>query len=97
MTKDNWKTIRVPAEAYEAAKAQKDEHSRTWGEQLVCNNTTTTEVVDVDNIVAQLEQQIDSLAFDGALDDETAERMISSLNVLEERTGKIERQLEELP
>jgi len=52
MTKDNWKTIRVPVEAYEKAKEQKENNNRTWGEQLVCNNTTTTEVVDCDNVAS---------------------------------------------
>mgnify|MGYP000435656514 CR=1 FL=1 len=32
---DNWKTLRVPPEAYDRAKAQKEDHNRTWGEQLV--------------------------------------------------------------
>jgi len=35
MTQDDWKTLRVPPEAYETAKAQKDDADRTWGEQLV--------------------------------------------------------------
>jgi len=58
VAQNNWKTLRVPPEAYEKAKAQKEEHNRTWGEQLVCNNTTTTEAVDVDNIVATLVDEI---------------------------------------
>jgi hypothetical protein len=57
MTEDNWKTLRVPPEAYERAKAQKDEHGRTWGEQLVCDNPTTTEVVDVDALIDELGAQ----------------------------------------
>lgn len=32
---DDWKTLRVPPEAYEAAKAQKEDAGRTWGEQIV--------------------------------------------------------------
>jgi len=35
MTQDDWKTLRVPPEAYNTAKAQKEEAGRTWGEQLV--------------------------------------------------------------
>lgn len=35
MTETEWKTLRVPKDAYEEAKAQKEEHNRTWGEQIV--------------------------------------------------------------
>jgi len=35
MAQDDWKTLRVPPEAYNTAKAQKEEAGRTWGEQLV--------------------------------------------------------------
>jgi len=35
MTQDDWKTLRVPPEAYDTAKAQKEQAGRTWGEQLV--------------------------------------------------------------
>lgn len=38
MSGDNWKTLRVPPEAYDQAKAQKEEHGRTWGEQIVRDN-----------------------------------------------------------
>lgn len=31
----DWKTIRVPESAHEDAKSQKEEHGRTWGEQIV--------------------------------------------------------------
>jgi len=54
MTQDNWKTIRVPEDDYQEAKAQKEEHGRTWGEQLLCNNNASTESVDTDEIVAEL-------------------------------------------
>lgn len=30
-----WKTLRVPTDAYEKAKAQKEAHGRTWGQQIV--------------------------------------------------------------
>lgn len=32
---DDWKTLRVPKEAYEQAKEQKEANDRTWGEQIV--------------------------------------------------------------
>jgi len=35
MPQDDWKTLRVPPEAYDTAKAQKEQAGRTWGEQLV--------------------------------------------------------------
>jgi hypothetical protein len=59
MTEDNWKTLRVPPEAYDRAKEQKEKHGRTWGEQLVCDNPTTTEVVDAAEIVERLSQTSD--------------------------------------
>jgi len=31
----DYKTLRVPAEQYEAAKAQKEANNRTWGQQIV--------------------------------------------------------------
>jgi len=96
MTQDDWKTLRVPPEAYDTAKAQKDEHDRTWGEQLVCDNTTTTEVVESDAVVEDLMQEIDTLAFDGAISEQEAERMMNSLNTIEERTNSIESTLEDM-
>jgi len=85
MTQDDWKTLRVPPEAYEKAKAQKEENDRTWGEQLVCDNPTTMEVVDlsdIDTTVSQSDVDVDAI--------------MQQLAVIEERTGKLERQLEEL-
>jgi len=61
MTQDNWKTLRVPAEAYKQAKQQKEEHNRTWGEQLVCDNPTTTEVVETSEIVEELSNHGDNV------------------------------------
>jgi len=73
MTRDNWKTLRVPPEKYEEAKAQKDEHGRTWGEQLVCDNPTTTEVVALDEIDAQLSHDSNNV-------DAIAERVVEELS-----------------
>jgi len=97
----DWETTKIKADV----KAQAKEMDPTFTEIMQAGidalngshtNTHTTEVVDATEIVDQLSQQIDSMAFDGSLDDETANRMIRSLNALEERTNKIERQLEEL-
>jgi hypothetical protein len=35
MTDDDWKTLRVPADAWEQAQEQRQEAGRTWGEQVV--------------------------------------------------------------
>lgn len=61
MTEDNWKTLRVPPEAYEQAKEQKEKHGRTWGEQLVCDNATTMEVIEAGEVVEELSHE-DTLA-----------------------------------
>lgn len=34
----DYKTLRVPEDAWEEAKAQKEENGRTWGEQIVRND-----------------------------------------------------------
>lgn len=39
----DYKTLRVPEDAWQEAKEQKEANDRTWGEQLVCSNNTTTE------------------------------------------------------
>jgi hypothetical protein len=46
MSGDNWKTLRVPPEAYDEAKAQKEQHDRTWGEQLVRPDGDSADAVD---------------------------------------------------
>ena len=38
---NGWKTLRVPADKYEKAKAQKEENDRTWGKQIVRPDSTT--------------------------------------------------------
>jgi len=68
MSGDNWKTLRVPPEAYDKAKAQKEANNRTWGEQIVRADDDTT---DLDTLAA-------------------------SLATIEERTGRIERELDEV-
>lgn len=50
MSDDGWKTIRVPVSAYNEAKQLKEEYNRTWGEQLVADDTKEMTVVDVDAI-----------------------------------------------
>jgi len=56
MTDDNWKTLRVPPEAYDEAKEQKEAAGRTWGEQVVRQNDDTNSDVDelIDTIAAEV-------------------------------------------
>jgi hypothetical protein len=77
MSRDNWKTLRVPPERYEQAKAQKEEHNRTWGEQLVTDEPEVTEVVPVDELLDQLEIEVN-----GGLD--ATERKAIAREVAEE-------------
>jgi hypothetical protein len=68
---DDWKTLRVPTDAWETAKEQKEAAGRTWGEQIVrgdSDNDTTTDLT--------------SLA--------------DAVETIEVRTGRIERELEDL-
>ena len=53
--------MRVPAEAWEQAKAQKEDNDRTWGDQIVrdVDSDSTTEIdtdAIVERIVTTLEQ-----------------------------------------
>lgn len=52
--------------------------------------------VDVDAIIDELKTAIDTTAYDGGLSDEHAEELLSSLEAIETRTGRIERQLDTL-
>lgn len=67
MTEEDWKTIRVPESAFEDAKEQKEEHNRTWGQQLTHGNnvdaTGENDSVNIDatdvGIVAELQQLLE--------------------------------------
>jgi hypothetical protein len=83
MTKDDWKTLRVPPEQYEKAKAQKEEHNRTWGEQLVCSNPTTTEVVEAEEITEEI-KNIVSMANEPGVEI-NVKRVINRIDDLENR------------
>jgi len=56
MSKDDWKTLRVPPEAYDQAKAQKEDADRTWGEQLVA--PVEPDMTDPDDLAARIVEQI---------------------------------------
>jgi len=55
MSGDNWKTLRVPPEAYEEAKAQKEANGRTWGEQVVRPDDDRTDLDALANSLATIE------------------------------------------
>jgi hypothetical protein len=79
MTDDNWKTLRVPPEDFEHAREQKERHGRTWGEQLVCEDPTVTEVVDADALADELARevarQLDHAQLANAVADEVEARL----------------------
>jgi len=57
MSGDNWKTLRVPPEAYEEAKAQKEANGRTWGEQVVRPDDDRTDLDALANSLATIEER----------------------------------------
>lgn len=71
-----WRTLRVTESAYRKAKDQKEEHGRTWSQQLVAEETV--EVVEVDDIV----DRIDTPGFGGAISDEKAKEILGKLDDL---------------
>lgn len=89
MARDEWKTLRVPRESYEKAKEQKQNHDRTWGEQLLCNNTSTTSdnIVEtnkddiVETLLQQVEPQLEQCNNNATIDiDALAEKIVSELD-----------------
>jgi len=90
----NWVTVKLPEETRD--KAQND--PRTYGEvmEVGLQVSLSADSEDAESVVQELEARIDSLAFDGAISEDEAQQMMSSLQTLEKRTGRIERQLEEL-
>jgi len=76
---DGYKTLRVPEDDYYEAKEQKEKHNRTWGEQLICSNDSTTEadtVVDdttINNLRDELLAKIEALTGDVATVEDIAD------------------------
>jgi hypothetical protein len=99
MTNDDWKTLRVPAEAWERAKAQKERADRTWGEQIVrpadgdSPDDAPAPAVDTDAVAERLADRLD---YPDGQDVETIARRLESLESIESRVGSIERTLEGL-
>jgi hypothetical protein len=58
---DNWKTLRVPKDAYEEAKERKKEQDQTWGEYLTDSNRTGP---DADDVATQITAELDVDATD---------------------------------
>ncbi len=50
----DYKTLRVPEHAWEEAKEQKEEHGRTWGEQLVCDGESESGI-DAEQILNRID------------------------------------------
>jgi len=121
MTNDNWHTLRVPPEAYDQAKEQKENAGRTWGEQVVRpENDAESESIDVERLADELAEcvtgkSLNPEALADALADELDEYGVSAgvdaqlagiaeqlatieraASTAEERTGSIERQLEDM-
>lgn len=88
MSGDNWKTLRVPPEAYEDAKAQKEAADRTWGEQIV-RPDDEADATDEGITVEQIREELDT---DAPNFDDVREAVAT----IEERTGRIEATLEDL-
>jgi len=91
-----WVTVKIP----ERVRGQARDDPRTYGEIMRAGLGDGQEPdapgMDVDGLVNGVADRLDTLAFDGAITDEEADRMISSLQEIEERTGRMEQTLEEL-
>lgn len=53
-------------------------------------------LTETEALARDVQNQLDALTFQGALTEAEAERLMSSLKTIEERTGKLERQLEQM-
>lgn len=96
---DNWKTLRVPKDAWQEAKAQKEEHNRTWGEQLVCSNDATTErevVVDNDALYEARDEILGAISAECG-DVATTEDMKEVAAKLSETASVVEELLQQEP
>jgi len=62
---DNYKTMRVPKDAWEQAKAQKEDNDRTWGEQIVrdvdTDSTTDVEDLSTTEVLEAIEQNYEAI------------------------------------
>lgn len=66
------------------------------GPEVTATVTPELDADAVDDLVAQLQDRIDVLAYEGAVTDGEAERIISTLQTVEERTGRLEKMLEDM-
>lgn len=60
---DDYKTLRVPEDAWETARAQKEDAGRTWGEQIVRPDGESS---TPDDLVQAVEDAIEHVKFDAA-------------------------------
>lgn len=58
---DNLKTIRVPREAYEAAKERKEDKGKTWGEYIKPDVSYGDEDDDEDDRIDELMKMVEEL------------------------------------
>lgn len=87
MTQD-YGNLRVPEEALEVARESKRD-DETWGEfiqRCAENPPPVREFVDAGEIDDAM-QSIDAAAFNGALDDETADEILATLESLPKDTA----------
>lgn len=100
------KNIKLPKPLFNAIRDDKPQ-GVTWPNYLEARCLTdreTTNVsdggdMDVDALRDAIRKEIDAidtLAFRGALSDEEAEQIISTLRAVEERTDRLEQMLEEM-
>jgi hypothetical protein len=109
MPEDGYASVSVPTDDYEQAEEYKPD-SVTWGEVLVTgaerlNDHIASDLdiglaheagMDIDVLAQSVRDELDTLAFNGALTEDEAERLMSALKAIEERTGRIERTLDDL-
>lgn len=90
-----WKTLRVPVDAYEEAKAQKEDEGRTWGQQIVrdSDKATTTESVDTTEIVEEIKNDLSMAADPGVDEAEIVDQVTGRIDDLE---AELKRQIEAL-
>ncbi|AGC34550.1 hypothetical protein HSTV1_5 [Haloarcula sinaiiensis tailed virus 1] len=91
MSGDNWKTLRVPPEAYDAAKEQKEANDRTWGEQIVRQDDPADNAdVDTEALAEELQERINYP------EQQDTETIVQRLEDLETRLpSKVARELQQ--
>jgi len=97
----DWASVRIHEPVRDAASEDERTYTEIMEDGLKVRDETKEvhqpgDEKSVDEIVAELKDKMDVLACDGALTDEEADRIMSALETIEARTGRIEKQLEAL-